>query len=391
MSGDRRQNLRLHNIDAEDDARLLVRTAHREAIAPSTTTKGQEFDAICLIPFAIKDGAVNVPPIGIREMHPGAGVSSAEAMEELNRSRYRIACHAMPIDPSSDTDSPFEQHSTGFLKNPYLEAATARTAEEAKEIFFLWAAKYPIYVGDFAEEGLGTATLPKGTHLIVRDNSVQGGTYGTIIDIKNSKYNLIDSQFSTGTPVGERVWEGSAPILVDGLSPSEATIEGFNPDDYVYPESWFRWKDLYPSAKARELNLNNSPATQQHLNNLERFTREILDPLMDNGLTFKINSGYRSPAVNAAVGGATHSQHADGNAFDLRFDGADANNRQRQFELFEFEIPAIIGNYHQMIIYEDTNHIHIGYGSSGQNLVHTNDGRYVGLVSYTGPLNVYRT
>ena len=116
-----------------------------------------------------------------------------------------------------------------------------------------------------------------------------------------------------------------------------------------------------------------------------------MDPLYDNGLTFKINSGYRSPAVNAAVEGAKHSQHANGNAFDLRFDGADMSNRQRQFELFEFEIPAIIGNYHQMIIYEDTNHIHIGYGSSGQNLVHTNDGRYVGLVSYTGPLNVYRT
>jgi hypothetical protein len=381
----RRKNLRLHNIDAEDDSRLLVRTANREAIAPSTSTVGKEFDAICLFGFAIKDSAVNVPPIGIREMHPGAGASSKEAMELLNQSRYRIACHAMPIDPGEDSDQPLASHSTGFLKNPFREA-------KSKEEFLLWSTKFPIYVGDYADSGPGSDVGPlPGTHLRVRDNSVQGGTYGSIIDIYNSKYNQISSQFVAGTPTGERTWEGSAPILVEGFSPSDATIEGFNPDDYVYPESYFKWKDLYPSAKARELNLNNSPATQQHLNNLERFTREILDPLMDNGLTFRINSGYRSPAVNAAVSGATHSQHADGNAFDLRFDGADGSNRQRQFELFEFEIPAIIGNYHQMIIYEDTNHIHIGYGSSGQNLVHTNDGRYVGLVSYTGPLNVYRT
>ena len=35
------------------------------------------------------------------------------------------------------------------------------------------------------------------------------------------------------------------------------------------------------------------------------------------GQTFDITSGYRDPAHNAAVGGAKHSQHLDGNAFDI--------------------------------------------------------------------------
>ena len=43
-----------------------------------------------------------------------------------------------------------------------------------------------------------------------------------------------------------------------------------------------------------------------------------------------INSGYRSPALNRAVGGATRSNHLTGCAADIRCPGKDANERGKR-------------------------------------------------------------
>lgn len=43
----------------------------------------------------------------------------------------------------------------------------------------------------------------------------------------------------------------------------------------------------------------------------------ILQPLRDKWGAFKVTSGYRSHAVNAAVGGAVTSQHVKGEAADF--------------------------------------------------------------------------
>ncbi len=42
-----------------------------------------------------------------------------------------------------------------------------------------------------------------------------------------------------------------------------------------------------------------------------------------------INSGYRSPMLNRAVGGAQHSNHLDGYAADIRCAGKEANERAK--------------------------------------------------------------
>ena len=42
-----------------------------------------------------------------------------------------------------------------------------------------------------------------------------------------------------------------------------------------------------------------------------------------------INSGYRSPMLNRAVGGAQHSNHLDGCAADIRCPGKEANDRAK--------------------------------------------------------------
>lgn len=56
--------------------------------------------------------------------------------------------------------------------------------------------------------------------------------------------------------------------------------------------------------------------------NLCTLVFHILQPLRDAlGLPIYVNSAYRSPAVNKAVGGVSNSQHALGQAADITVDG----------------------------------------------------------------------
>lgn len=78
---------------------------------------------------------------------------------------------------------------------------------------------------------------------------------------------------------------------------------------------YFTLKELTVS----RVKMDNRPGRIQAVN-LERLVRELLDPLQEMlGEAIVINSGYRSPAVNRAVGGAANpiSQHTKGEAVDI--------------------------------------------------------------------------
>jgi hypothetical protein len=63
--------------------------------------------------------------------------------------------------------------------------------------------------------------------------------------------------------------------------------------------------------------LDNTPPPEL-VDELERLTTLILQPLRDRlGQPVVITSGYRSPEVNAAVGGARNSAHLYGRAADI--------------------------------------------------------------------------
>lgn len=64
--------------------------------------------------------------------------------------------------------------------------------------------------------------------------------------------------------------------------------------------------------------LPNKPDSDQLLQNLQQLGEAILDPAREAlGAPIKVNSGYRSYAVNKAVGGARLSQHTRGEAADI--------------------------------------------------------------------------
>ena len=71
------------------------------------------------------------------------------------------------------------------------------------------------------------------------------------------------------------------------------------------------------SITADRLGLKNDP-TEEHLDNMKLLSEKIFEPLRDHvGGPIKINSFYRGPELNAAIGGSAKSQHCNGQAIDI--------------------------------------------------------------------------
>lgn len=83
----------------------------------------------------------------------------------------------------------------------------------------------------------------------------------------------------------------------------------------------FTLEELTASATAKAKGIRNNPG-QTDIVNLCGLVHNVLQPLRDAmGHPIKIGSGYRSLALNQAVGGVKNSQHMRGEAADLCIDG----------------------------------------------------------------------
>lgn len=88
---------------------------------------------------------------------------------------------------------------------------------------------------------------------------------------------------------------------------------------------YFTLEELVKSNTAQRRKLSNSPNEQQ-IQNLRNLVLMTLDPLRSLlSLPLVVNSGFRSPAVNAAVGGVSNSQHCKGEAADITASSPSAN------------------------------------------------------------------
>ena len=80
----------------------------------------------------------------------------------------------------------------------------------------------------------------------------------------------------------------------------------------------FSIEEMCRSNTARVKGLPNVPNAEQ-VKNLQQLCKNVLQPLRDHlGKPVAINSGFRSQAVNMAVGGANNSQHMKGEAADIK-------------------------------------------------------------------------
>jgi len=85
----------------------------------------------------------------------------------------------------------------------------------------------------------------------------------------------------------------------------------------------FSLSEMIVSPTAKKLGLSNNP-TPEHIENMRYCCEKILEPVRTHfGKSVQINSSYRSPLVNEAVGGSKTSQHVNGQAIDFEIPGID--------------------------------------------------------------------
>ena len=85
----------------------------------------------------------------------------------------------------------------------------------------------------------------------------------------------------------------------------------------------FSLAEMIVSPTAKKLGLSNTP-TPEHIENMRYCCEKILEPVRAHfGKSVQINSSYRSPLVNEAVGGSKTSQHVNGQAIDFEIPGID--------------------------------------------------------------------
>ena len=125
------------------------------------------------------------------------------------------------------------------------------------------------------------------------------------------------------------------------------------------------YKEAVYSRTAQRLGIDNEPNDEQ-MKNMLNIAQEVFEPLrMWVGGPIKINSFFRSPKLNKAIGGSTKSQHCHGQAIDLD----DTFGRATNAEMFDFikkhlDFDQIIWEFGND---ENPDWVHVSYVSEEKN------------------------
>lgn len=123
----------------------------------------------------------------------------------------------------------------------------------------------------------------------------------------------------------------------------------------------FTLAEFTASTKAKQLRLDNTP-DEKALANLHKIAA-VLQVIRDAlGKPISVTSGYRSPKVNAAVGGSATSAHMKGLAADIKVNGMLAHDLASFINGLNLDLDQLI------LEYPDTPNqwVHVGL-SEGKN------------------------
>ena len=122
----------------------------------------------------------------------------------------------------------------------------------------------------------------------------------------------------------------------------------------------FTLQEFTKSQTALRQGIDNTP-DDEHLENAKELFENIVQQVRDNFGVTVINSGYRGPALNEAVGGSATSQHCKGEAVDIEcpgtpnYDVAKWIEENLEFDqlILEFYTPGI----------PDSGWVHVSYNA----------------------------
>lgn len=120
------------------------------------------------------------------------------------------------------------------------------------------------------------------------------------------------------------------------------------------------------SETAKRKGISNMP-TPEHLENFKKLAENIFEPIRKHfGVPIMISSGYRSKALNTAIGGSLTSQHCSGEAIDIDMDGS--SNGVTNKMVFDYAKANL--NFDQLIwefgTKENPDWVHISFESTGK-------------------------
>ena len=121
----------------------------------------------------------------------------------------------------------------------------------------------------------------------------------------------------------------------------------------------FSLHELTKSETALRMGFDNSP-DDEATENLRLLCEKVLQPVRDHfGKGVKVNSAYRSPESNAAVGGSKTSDHCKGMAADIEIPGV-ANAELAQWIMDNLDYTQLILEFYTPGI-PDSGWVHVSY------------------------------
>lgn len=120
---------------------------------------------------------------------------------------------------------------------------------------------------------------------------------------------------------------------------------------------YFTLKELTRSTTATAKGIDNTP-TPEVEKNLTLLVENVLDPLREiYGKPITVNSGYRCPELNKAVGGSKTSDHVKGFAADIT--GGSKEENERIFNIIKHNL-----HFKQLIDEKGFSWVHVSYDPS---------------------------
>jgi len=121
----------------------------------------------------------------------------------------------------------------------------------------------------------------------------------------------------------------------------------------------FSLTEMVKSETALRHGMENSPG-EAEINNLRVLCEKVLQPVRDHyGKGVKVNSGFRHPEVNAAVGGSKTSDHCKGQAADIEIPGV-ANADLAQWIAENLDFTQVILEFYTPGV-PDSGWVHVSY------------------------------